>query len=120
MATADEAGELRRAGLDAPILVLGAISDEELPVAVAAGAELTAWDPGFVERLRLLAAQASRPIGVHVKLDTGLGRLGTRDLDQALATVHAVLGAAPALQLAGVMTHFATADGGPGVRRPSA
>ena len=113
VATAGEAGELRRAGITAPILVLGAISDEELPVAVAAGAELTVWEPDFVEHVRLLAAQASRPIGVHVKLDTGLGRLGTRDLDQALATVHAVLRAAPAVQLAGVMTHFATADSDP-------
>ena len=88
--TAGEAAELRRAGLDTTILVLGALSDEELPVAVAAGAELTSWEPGFIERLRPLAARASRPIGVHVKLDTGMGRLGTRDLDQALATVHAV------------------------------
>lgn len=111
VATAAEAGELRRAGFDTTILVLGAISDEELPEAVAAGAELTVWDPGFVERLRPLAARAERPIGVHVKLDTGLGRLGTRDLDQALATVHAALAAAPTVQFAGAMTHFATADG---------
>ena len=60
VATAGEAGELRRAGITAPILVLGAISDEELPVAVAAGAELTVWEPDFVEHVRLLAAQASR------------------------------------------------------------
>jgi alanine racemase len=109
--TAREAAELRRAGIDATILVLGALSDEELPVAVAAGAELTSWEPGFIERLRPLAATAPWPIGVHVKLDTGMGRLGTRDLDQALATVRALLAAGPVVQLAGVMTHFATADG---------
>lgn len=110
VATAAEALELRRVGLEGPILVLGALSDEELPVAVAAGAELTAWDPGFIRRLRALAATAAGPVGLHVKLDTGLGRLGTRDVDQALATIRAVLGAAPELRLAGVMTHFATAD----------
>lgn len=109
--TAAEAGELRRAGIDARLLLLGALSDEELPVAVAADAELTVWDPGFIERLRPLAAQKGRPLGVHVKLDTGMGRLGTRDLDQALATVHSVIAAAPEIQLSGVMTHFATADG---------
>jgi alanine racemase len=80
-------------------------------VAIAAGAQLTAWDPEFVARLRALAGDASAPIGVHVKLDTGLGRLGTRELDEALATVRAVLAGAPALRLAGAMTHFATADG---------
>ena len=111
VATAAEAAELRHAGLDVPILVLGAVSDEELPVAVAAGAELTVWDPAFIGRLRALADHAPAPIGVHVKLDTGLGRLGTRALDEALATVHAVLASAPAVRLSGAMTHFATADG---------
>lgn len=111
VATAAEAAELRQAGLDGPILVLGAVGDEELALAIASGAELTVWDPAFVARLRLAAADAPGPIGLHVKLDTGLGRLGTRDVDEALATIHAVLSAAPALRLAGVMTHFATADG---------
>lgn len=111
VATATEAVELRQAGFDVPILVLGAISDEELSPAVAAGAEITVWDPHFVARLRAAAASAPAPIGVHVKLDSGLGRLGTRDVDEALATVHAVIKSAPELQLAGVMTHFATADG---------
>jgi alanine racemase len=110
VATALEAGELRRDGLDAPILVLGAISSEELPVAVAARAELTVWDPGFVEQLRGLARSAEAPIRVHVKLDTGLGRLGTREPAQGLAVTRAVLDGAPALELAGVMTHFATSD----------
>jgi alanine racemase len=110
VATALEAGELRRDGPDAPILVLGAISPEELPVAVAARAELTAWDLGFIEQLRTLARSADAPIRVHVKLDTGLGRLGTREPGLALAVTRAVLEAAPALELAGVMTHFATSD----------
>jgi alanine racemase len=111
VATVAEAVELRQAGFEVPILVLGAISDEELPLAVAAGAELTAWDPGFIARLRAGAASATAPIGIHVKLDSGLGRLGTRDVDEALATVHAVLAGGPELEFAGVMTHFATADG---------
>lgn len=110
VATAAEAVELRRAGFAVPILVLGAVSDEELPAAVAAGAELTVWAPGFIERVRAVAAQAGTPLGVHVKLDTGLGRLGTRSVDEAIATIQAVLRSAPVLRLAGVMTHFATAD----------
>ena len=59
VATAGEAGELRQAGFDVPILVLGAISEEELPVAIAAGAELTVWDPAFIARLRTAAADAA-------------------------------------------------------------
>jgi len=111
VATAQEAGELRRAGIHAPILVLGAVSDEELPVAIAADAVLIVWELGFVKKLRAAAADGGREIQVHVKLDSGLGRLGTRVLTQALAVAEAVRAAAPTLRLTGAMTHFATADG---------
>jgi alanine racemase len=110
VATAAEAAELRAGGLEAPILILGALTREELPVALAAGAELVAWDELFVEAVRRLAPEFA-PVRIHVKLDTGLGRLGTRDPEQAIAVVRAVLAAGPVLELAGAMTHFATADG---------
>jgi len=76
VATALEAGELRRDGLDAPILVLGAVSPEELPVAVAARAELTAWDLGFIEQLAYARALGRRADQSAVKLDTGLRQVG--------------------------------------------
>jgi len=47
---------------------------------------------------------------MHVKLDTGMGRLGTRDVSKALRVAGAVLESAPRLELTGAMTHFATAD----------
>ena len=50
VATAGEAAELRAGGIDAPVLVMGALSDEELPVALGAGAEVVAWSEPFVER----------------------------------------------------------------------
>ena len=84
VATADEAGELRAAGIEAPLLVMGAVSSQELEVALAVDAELVAWDPAFVEEVRRRAPD-SRPVRLHVKLDTGMGRLGTRDERQALA-----------------------------------
>ena len=49
-------------------------------------------------------------MGVHLKLDSGMGRLGTRDSDEALAVAELVQSHAPALRLAGAMTHLATAD----------
>jgi alanine racemase len=48
-----------------------------------------------------------------VKLDTGMGRLGTRSTDEAMRVVEQVAGATPALELAGAMTHFASADEDP-------
>jgi alanine racemase len=112
VASAGEAAELRDGGVRAPLLVLGALSEAELAVAVTAGAQVTAWHESFVDRVAALAHSAGRPVGVHVKLDTGLGRLGTRDLTQALG-VAATVSDTTELQLVGAMTHFATADGDP-------
>ena len=80
--TVEEAAELRAGGIDAPVLVMGAISAQELPVALAARADLVAWSERFVADV---AAAASAPVRMHVKFDSGLGRLGTRDLQQAIA-----------------------------------
>jgi alanine racemase len=107
VATALEARALREGLGDdgVRILVLGALSDEELPIALDAGADVSVWTP---ERAAAMAA-AGRPARVHVKLDTGLGRLGTREAEEADAVVETVA-QADALELAGAWTHFATAD----------
>jgi alanine racemase len=114
VATAQEAAELRDAGVEGPVLVMGALSAPELTVALRAGADVVAWDRAFV------AALAAHPDGegarVHVKLDTGMGRLGTRDAAEATAVADAVA-AAPRLRLVGAMTHFATSDDDPAFAR---
>jgi len=93
VATATEARDLRDQGIDAPVLVMGALTREELRTAVEAGADVVAWTDEVAER-------APR---VHVKLDTGMGRLGTKDREHALR-----LATGP--HVVGLMTHFATAD----------
>jgi alanine racemase len=107
VATADEAAVLRAAGIDARILIMGALTPEEIGTAVDAGADVVTWDERFVAALA--DGAGARPLNVHVKLDTGMGRLGTRDPAEAERVV-AAIDAAPGLELAGVMTHFATAD----------
>jgi alanine racemase len=109
VATALEARDLR-AGLGdehaaVRILVLGALSDEELPIALDADADVSVWTP---ERAQALV-EGGRPARVHVKLDSGLGRLGTRDPEEATAVVDLVA-AAEHLELVAAWTHFATAD----------
>jgi alanine racemase len=93
VAAADEAEALRARGIEAPILVMGALTPAELRTAAEADADVVAWTEQVAEA-------APR---VHVKLDTGMGRLGTRDRDLALR-----LAARP--NAVGLMTHFATAD----------
>lgn len=93
VATAAEARALRDHGLGVRILVMGALTRDELRACEEAEADVVAWTDEVAET-------ASR---VHVKLDTGMGRLGTKDREQALR-----LAARPSV--AGLMTHFATAD----------
>lgn len=101
---AQEARELREAGIACPLLVMGALTADELDVALAARADVVAWTD------ELLDAVAARGGGrVHVKLDTGMGRLGTRDPAQATRLARRAADTA-GLELVGAMTHFATAD----------
>jgi alanine racemase len=115
VATAAEAAELRAAGLTAPVLVMGAISSDELPIALAARATLVAWSEEFVAQVaRATAARPpAEPTALHVKLDTGMGRLGTRDPGEARRVAEKIVGGPPGVRLTGVMTHFATADADP-------
>jgi alanine racemase len=117
VATAAEAAELREGGIEARLLVMGAISSAELPQALRAKAEVVAWNGRFVNELEraigALPGSGGTPVSVHVKLDTGMGRLGTRDLREAVRVAELVATGSPALSLAGAMTHFATAGEDP-------
>jgi alanine racemase len=104
VAAAAEATALRLAGIDARLLVLGALTPDELGAALHADADVVVW------RGEHVAAVAARGGGrVHVKLDTGMGRLGTRDADEATRVADAAA-AVEGVELVGAMTHFATAD----------
>jgi alanine racemase len=104
VASAEEARELRDAGLRAPVLVMGALTPAELAQALDADADVVVWREDYLKAVA--AAGGGR---VHVKFDSGMGRLGTRDHAEASRVVAAAR-RIPAVQLAGVMTHFATAD----------
>jgi alanine racemase len=109
VATADEAAELRRHGLACRILVMGALTREDAATALEAGADVVAWCEDFLRDAAERAASLGVPARVHVKLDTGMGRLGTKDPAEA----HALADMAAAddrLELVGAMSHFATAD----------
>ncbi|HKP89752.1 MAG TPA: alanine racemase [Thermoleophilaceae bacterium] len=107
VATADEAAQLRGARIEEPLLVMGALTAADMRTALLADADVVAWTPEMVAALPDRAGP-SQP-RVHVKLDSGMGRLGTSDPAEARALCRAVADD-PRLELAGLMTHFATAD----------
>jgi len=109
VATAAEAEDLRRHGIAGRLLVMGALTPDELRTALEADADVVAWREGFARAVAEHALAGARPPRVHVKLDSGMGRLGTADVDEARGVAELVAGHEQ-LELAGAMTHFATAD----------
>jgi alanine racemase len=109
VATAGEARLIGRRFQHMPLLTMGALSASEVDVVLAAGSEVGVWSEGFRALLADRARAMGRPARVHVKHDSGMGRLGTFDGDEVLALARAC-DADPYLEMAGVWTHFATAD----------
>ncbi|PYI52944.1 alanine racemase [Paenibacillus flagellatus] len=103
----DEGLELRRAGVRAPILVLGYTPPEGLPIAIKEDITLTV----FQDELWAALERQTDPskLKVHVKIDTGMGRLGLQANEEAIAFLERAL-RHPLLDVEGVYTHFACAD----------
>jgi alanine racemase len=110
VATATEAFELReRLGPDAPVFITGALTGAELDVALQARAELTVWRPEFFAAVAERAAMFGFRPRLHVKHDSGMGRLGDRE-PGGVARLADAAAADERVELAGIWTHFATAD----------
>jgi alanine racemase len=92
-----------------PLLTMGALAPEELDTALAAGSEVAAWRRGFLDLIAARARAQGRPARVHVKHDSGMGRLGNREPEEVIALLRACA-ESPDLEPAGVWTHLATAD----------
>lgn len=111
VATVPEGIELREAGLEAPILLMGATNMPEQIRAIAHWQlQPTIGTPkqALVFAETLDAADLSEPLPVHLKLDTGMSRLGT-PWQQAVEFIQLVQGL-PQLRIASVYSHLATAD----------
>jgi alanine racemase len=107
VAASAEAAELRAAGLEAPILLMGPLAGDEWDAAAEARAEVVVWTPESVQRAAVAFARRGSRARVHLKLDTGMGRLGARPEGVAALAESA---AAADVDVVGLMTHFATAD----------
>lgn len=114
VACVDEAAELRAAGVSTPILILGNTPAEYAEELLALDLTQTVFDFPTARALSQAAVAAGKTLKIHVKLDTGMSRLGFLcDEAHAAASVEeaAALCALPGLEHEGVFTHFADADG---------
>jgi len=108
VAVVEEAAALRGAGLAAPILVLSPGYEAAAETVVELGLEVVVSDLAELDPLEAAARPAGRSVGIHLKVDTGMGRLGldASVLDGLLLRLRR----ATHLRLAGVMSHLACAD----------
>lgn len=112
-----EAIELRNAGIIAPILVFGYVHPERVDRAVDLNLTLSVYDLAMARQLSDQAAAAGKSLDVHLKVDTGMGRVGrivpnpsaSDPFRIAIDEIEAIQ-ALPGIQLKGMYTHFASAD----------
>ena len=108
VAHAAEGLALRNAGIDVPILLLSEPVPGEEEAVLEAELRCVLYSSSGIGRLAACAQSYRRTVPVHVKVDTGMGRVGAAVQD-VLALAHLIV-AEPALKLEGLMTHFAKAD----------
>jgi alanine racemase len=109
VATAGEAAQIGRRFQHVPLLTMGALTVEEVDAVISSGSELALWREDFRRVIAARARAHGHRARVHVKYDSGMGRLGNPDPGEVLEMARACADD-PDLELAGIWTHFATAD----------
>lgn len=104
----DEAIALRNKGITAPILVLGATRPQDVKVASEFNITLTVFQEEWLHEAEKYLPQKAKLL-VHIKVDTGMGRIGVRSSEE-LKAIEEVLSHDERFFLEGIFTHFATAD----------
>lgn len=106
---AEEGIELREAGISAPILVMGDVPGSLLREAARAGLTMTVFDFAQLRDLEVLSYREEKSVPVHLKVDTGMGRLGVSKPDEVVRLARELSGC-KAVRLEGIYTHFSSAD----------
>ncbi len=111
VATVSEAVPLREGGIQAPILVFGYVPRWQMREAVRLGTSVTLYSNEAASSLSQAAVALGKSVKVHIKIDTGMGRLGIwyEQMDEIIDLVRKTR-SLPGLELEGIYTHFAQAD----------
>jgi len=105
----EEAVELRENGLQAPILILGFTPKEYAPYLLQYNITPSVFTPAEARAFSETAVKAGRVMDVHIKVDTGMTRVGCFPCEDADAFIQEI-SSLPGIRIAGLYSHFATAD----------
>ena len=111
VASVDEGAALRDGGIRVPILVLGAVTGYDVKRGAETGLIQTVCSPEMVRMCETAAVETGKQTEVHLKIDTGMGRIGVRT-EKEKEQVLKALQESPHVKLCGAFTHFADADDG--------
>jgi len=108
VARVNEALELRQAGVDHPTLILGYTPEARYKEMISHQVSMTVWNRMQAENISSAASQINQVAKLHLKVDTGMGRLGVKpgDVVSLIETIKRL----PNIQIEGLFTHFARAD----------
>ncbi len=108
VASIDEALNLRENGIDAEILVLGAVPYWALPTAVENNITVTSFTPEHIEACQKTYERLGKPVKTHIKLDTGMNRIGIspKDAVEYIKKVQSL----DCMELKGIFSHLANAE----------
>ncbi|MBT1278643.1 alanine racemase [Thermoanaerobacter sp. CM-CNRG TB177] len=109
VATIEEALELRECGINIPILVFGYTPLTQAEELIVHNITQTVFDINYVEDLEKIALNVGKKAKVHVKIDTGMGRIGYTDLKVAEKEIEKMM-EMEGVEVEGIFSHFATSD----------
>lgn len=109
VATVEEGLELREGGIHKPILILGYTYEEDYDTIVEEEFRPAVFKLSMAKKLSRAAMKAGKKAKIHIKLDTGMSRIGYRDMEKAIPEILEIAGL-PGIEVEGLFTHFARAD----------
>ena len=109
VATVEEGMELRNAGIQKPILILGYTYEEDYDRIVREDFRPTVFKISMAKKLSEAAKRAGKTLKIHIKIDTGMTRIGYRNPETDIPEILEIC-RLPGLEAEGIFTHFARAD----------
>ena len=109
VATAQEALQLRKAGIQNLILILGPVFGADEEELIRQNIAFTVFTVEEAEEIEAAAAKLQKKAKIHLKIDTGMGRIGMQPNADSLPIIEQIL-QLPHLEVEGIFTHFACAD----------